>query len=110
MSEPEFHALMAESELPTSECTLELHRMYRGACYWCCSNCNLDTHRCPACGDDLRHDGRKSSGAFHPCLDPVCPECEQGKHENCTEWALDALDIERACACRTVDHNPRSTT
>lgn len=28
-----------------------------------------------------------------------CPECTQGKHRNCTGWALDAADVVVECAC-----------
>jgi hypothetical protein len=28
-----------------------------------------------------------------------CPECEAGKHPNCTGWALNELDEEVSCAC-----------
>jgi hypothetical protein len=28
-----------------------------------------------------------------------CPECEQGKHANCTGWALDEQDREVECMC-----------
>jgi hypothetical protein len=28
-----------------------------------------------------------------------CPECEQGKHANCTGWALSELDNEIDCEC-----------
>jgi hypothetical protein len=34
----------------------------------------------------------------------VCPECEQGKHGNCTGWALDEHDNEVACQCLTPSH------
>lgn len=28
-----------------------------------------------------------------------CPECYQGKHENCTGWVLDDYDNEEPCGC-----------
>lgn len=35
--------------------------------------------------------------------DHLCPECEQGKHANCTGWAFDEHDNEVACACTCRD-------
>lgn len=26
-----------------------------GGCYHCCDSCNYDTHRCPGCGEPLKH-------------------------------------------------------
>ncbi|HEY5785846.1 MAG TPA: hypothetical protein VIT65_13815 [Microlunatus sp.] len=28
-----------------------------------------------------------------------CPECEAGKHDNCTGWALNDIDEETPCGC-----------
>lgn len=28
-----------------------------------------------------------------------CPECEQGKHANCTGWVLNDYDVEESCGC-----------
>lgn len=33
----------------------------------------------------------------------ICPECEQGKHGNCTGWALDETDREVECMCQVCD-------
>lgn len=37
---------------------------------------------------------------------PVCPECQQGKHGNCTGWAIDDYDriIFCGCDCRADPH------
>jgi hypothetical protein len=37
--------------------------------------------------------------------EPACPECRDGKHRNCTGWALDADDKMVPCHC---DHGGRS--
>jgi hypothetical protein len=35
----------------------------------------------------------------------TCPECVQGKHQNCTGWAIDeATDKFEPCACRAKGH------
>ena len=40
-----------------------------------------------------------------------CPECYQGKHDNCTGWAFDARDeeVRCGCTCQTEERkiNPR---
>lgn len=37
-----------------------------------------------------------------PPLRPVCPECAQGKHQNCTGWALnEATDEIVDCHCES---------
>lgn len=33
-----------------------------------------------------------------------CPECRQGKHANCTGWALDADDEQTECGCAQGGH------
>lgn len=33
-----------------------------------------------------------------------CPECEQGKHDNCTGWALNSRDVEVQCRCEITGH------
>lgn len=33
--------------------------------------------------------------------EPICPECEQGKHVNCVGQALDDLDNIVSCYCPT---------
>lgn len=39
--------------------------------------------------------------------DPKCPECEAGKHQNCTEMMLvEGSDEEVICACSGYDHKP----
>lgn len=39
--------------------------------------------------------------------DPRCPECEAGKHQNCTEMILvEGSDDEVLCACAGYDHKP----
>lgn len=95
------------SALPTKDCLPEMHE-YQGGCFHCCGSCNYDTHRCPACGQDLRHDMREYGGRRHPCLEPACPECEQGKHANCAGFAFDAADMERECACECRRHEGES--
>lgn len=37
--------------------------------------------------------------------DQVCPECAQGKHRNCTGWAIyEATDTLADCTCRQTNH------
>lgn len=37
----------------------------------------------------------------------VCPECDQGKHDNCWDEALDPeTDLFVKCACAERDHAP----
>lgn len=31
--------------------------------------------------------------------DPICPECRDEKHANCTGWALDDADDIVPCGC-----------
>lgn len=38
-------------------------------CIWCCDSCNLDTHKCGAYGQPLRHDGtERDTQLEHDCL------------------------------------------
>ena len=36
-----------------------------GNCYWCCEDCNTDSHHCRGCGEPLDHNGRESNGEPH---------------------------------------------
>lgn len=36
-----------------------------GMCYWCCPDCNTDSHRCPGCGTPVDHNGNESNGEKH---------------------------------------------
>lgn len=38
--------------------------------------------------------------------DVTCPECEQGKHQNCTLTVLTDDDLEVQCVCAAFDHEP----
>lgn len=40
--------------LPRPDCDRADHERV-GACYMCCEKCDLDRHKCPACGMDLTH-------------------------------------------------------
>lgn len=43
--------------------------------------------------------------ACHPMRAPICPECAQLKHRNCTGWALDeTTDQITTCACEQARH------
>ena len=33
-----------------------------------------------------------------------CPECRQGKHSNCTGWALNDQDELVQCPCKQLGH------
>ena len=37
----------------------------------------------------------------------TCPECAQGKHDNCTSWALDEHDNEMPCMCACTRQGER---
>lgn len=37
--------------------------------------------------------------------DEMCPECVQGKHDNCTGWGLNVLEDEVQCSCEAVGHD-----
>jgi hypothetical protein len=38
---------------------------------------------------------------------PVCPDCVQGKHSNCTGYSWNnTLDEETACPCKDESHKP----
>jgi hypothetical protein len=81
---------------------------------WCCDKdealCGLDISnlpetdgivepKCETCYrlDDEDADCRK---CVNDSAVPVCPECRDGKHTNCTEWALDPItDDVVACLC-----------
>lgn len=43
---------------------IKRHKLY-GGCFECCDKCNYDTHRCPACGEELNHDSTDGSGKRH---------------------------------------------
>jgi len=45
---------------------------------------------------------RKYLGEWVP-IQP-CPECRQGKHSNCTGWALDDRDEITQCPCQQLGH------
>lgn len=36
-----------------------------GFCYWCCGQCNYDTHKCGFCGAPLDHNDRTPDGVPH---------------------------------------------
>lgn len=38
-----------------------------------------------------------------------CPECRNGKHPNCTGWALDAADEVVSCGCSCREATPEAT-
>lgn len=46
---------------------------------------------------------------MNPVLEVVCPECKQGKHENCTHVVLvddiDDVDVYQDCECERVGHD-----
>lgn len=40
----------------------------------------------------------------------ICPECRNGKHVNCTGWALDDRDEMVTCGCPTCRETPVTLT
>ena len=41
---------------------------------------------------------------------PLCPECEAGKHDNCTGWILNEHDYEEPCGCSTCRNTYQKET
>ncbi len=57
-------------DLPTPDCTVELHEQMGGACFWCCGRCNYDTHQCRYCYLGIRHDGTNWPDPHSPHTHP----------------------------------------
>jgi hypothetical protein len=53
-----------------------------------------DFRLCPGCDTHIRA-GERACG---DCEAPLCPECRQGKHANCTGWAFRKDDLV-TCGC-----------
>lgn len=45
-----------------------------GRCWFCCTNCNYDTHDCPGCGEPTDHNGKQSDGVIHNSTGRKCYE------------------------------------